>query len=137
MVLVALVCGSVGLALRESAPAGSVPGVLVSVDHRDGGDSGTGLVTVQYIDGTGHRATAQVVMTLSGWPSLDAGTPIAVYVRDGRAVDEPDPLVPTVALAVLQGAIVWLVVVLAVHDLGRRRASSASDSRPAKQVSVR
>ena len=84
LVLVAMVSASVSLALRESAAAASVPGVLVSVDHRDGGDSGTGLVTVQYLDGTGHRSTAQVVMTLSGWRSLNPGTAITVYVRDGH-----------------------------------------------------
>jgi hypothetical protein len=122
LVLVALVCGSVALALRESAPAGSIRGVLVSVDHRDGGDSGTGLVTVQYLDGTGHLATAQVVMTLSGWPSLNPGTPITVYMRNGRAVDEPDPLLPTLALAVVQAVIVWLVVVLVVRGFRVRPA---------------
>jgi hypothetical protein len=110
-VLVALICGSVGLAFRESAPAASVPGILLSVDHRDGGDSGTGRVKVEYVDGTGRRVTASVVMTLSGWSSLNAGTPITVYVRAGLPSDEPDPLVRTLALAVVEAVIVWMVVV--------------------------
>ena len=120
LVLVALVSGSVWLAVRESAAATSVPGVLVSVDHRDGGDSGTGLVTVQYLDGTGHRSSAQVVMTLSGWPSLNPGTAITVYVRDGHAVDEPDPLLPTLVWAVVEAVIVWFVIVVVLRVLRSR-----------------
>jgi len=99
----------------------------VSVLHRDGGDSGTGLVTVRYLDGTGRLATAQVVMTLSGWPSLNPGTPITVYVRNGRAVDEPDPLLPTLALAVVQAVIVWLVVVLVKRGFSVSSASPVQD----------
>jgi len=100
---------------------------LVSVLHRDGGDSGTGLVTVRYLDGTGRLATAQVVMTLSGWSSLNPGTPITVYVRNGRAVDEPDPLLPTLALAVVQAVIVWLVVVLVKRGFSVSSASPVQD----------
>jgi len=88
----------------------------MSVDHRDGGDSGTGLVTVQYIDDAGHWATGQVVMTITDWPSLRTGTPITVYVRDGKAVDEPDPLPYAVALAAVQATIVWIVLLLVVRD---------------------
>jgi len=86
-------------------------------------------VTVRYLDGTGHPATAQVVMTLSVWRSLDPGTPITVYVRDGHAVDEPDPLLPTLALAVVQALIVWLVVVLLVRGFRVRSTSSGREPR--------
>jgi len=121
LVFVALMCGSIVMGLRESAPATTAPGTLLSVDHRDGGNSGTGLVTVQYVDGAGHQATAQVVMTVSGWPSLDPGTPITVYLRNGRAVDQHDPLLATIPLAVLQAVILWLLVVFAFREFGSRR----------------
>jgi hypothetical protein len=132
VVLVVMVLGSVWLAWRESAPAGTVPGVLVSVDHRDGGDGYTGLVTVRYVDGTGRQSTAQVVMTMTSWRSLNTGTPIMVYVRDGHAVDEPDPLLPTLGVAVLQAVILWTVLALAVRSLAQRAAQpdAASRARP-------
>jgi hypothetical protein len=79
-------------------------------------------VTVQYVDGSGHRGIAHVVMTLRGWPSLTRGTPIAVFVRDGTAVDEPDPVAPTLMLAALQAGILWLLVVLAMREFGFRSA---------------
>ncbi len=115
---IALLCGSTTMALRESASASVVPGTLVSVDKRDGGQSGTGVVTVNYLDGSGQLATADVVMTFSDWPSLDPGTPISVYVRDGRAVDEPEPLLQNLATALLQAVAVWLVVLLTVIGMG-------------------
>jgi len=134
LMFIALVCGSVVVALRESAAAIPVLGVLVSVDHRDGGDSGTGLVTVQYINGFGYPAIAQVVMTLSEWPSLDAGTPITVYVRDGRAVDEPDPLVATLPLALVHAAILWLLLLFAVREFDSRSALPRRHPRRAGMV---
>jgi hypothetical protein len=65
-------------------------------------------------------------MTLSGWPSLNPGTAITVYVRDGHAVDEPDPLLPTLALAVVDAVIVWLVIVLVMRGFSVRSAPTVA-----------
>jgi hypothetical protein len=112
--LVVLLFGAFVATARESARATTVPGTLVSVDKVDGGEGGAGLVTVRYVDGTGHPVTAQVVMNMGKWTSQDPGTPISVYVRNGLAVDEPDDFLPSLALSLVQAAIVWIVVLLAV-----------------------
>jgi len=115
-----LAWGAVALARSESAPAGQLPGTLVSVDHRDGGDSGTGLVTVTFTNEAGKPVTSQVVLNLTELPSLEPGTPVTVYVRDGQAVNEPAHFGPSLATKAIQALIIWIALAFTVMAIVRR-----------------
>ena len=110
LLLIVLLAGACLLAFRESQGATQISGTLVSVDHSDGGDGGTGLSTVRYTNAAGATVTTQVVIDLSSLQSQDPGASVELFVRDGQAVDEPQPRLASLLLRIVQALIIWAVL---------------------------